>query len=162
MDESEITEWGAWSQEAVRRMEERNAIWQQRFGLSGCPFHWDMDTATIRFRRDADEVIASICVVGTTSVREGSFMWGWANETIPPTARKHLELVREFGAKHQLHLLTTPEFPGSHPEALEMVAVAGRVLDAEGVFVHAVDGDVTLFFVLRDFQIRRECPCWSA
>jgi len=153
MDEAEITDWGAWSKEAVRLMQERNAVWQLR-GLSGCPFHWDMSTATIQFRRDTDEVIASLCVVGTTSLRERTFLWGWANENISPVARKRLELVREFGTKHDLPLLTTPQFPGGHPEALEMVAIAGRVLDAEGVFIHPVDGDLTVFFTLSDFRIR--------
>ena len=154
MDEAETTDWGAWSREAVRLMQERNIVWQERFGLYGCPFHWDINTATISFRRDTDEVIASVCIVGTTSVCESTFLWGWANESIPPIARRHLELVQEFGAKHQLHLLTKPEFPARHPEAIEMVAIAGRVLDAEGIFIHSVDGDLTCFFALSDFQIR--------
>jgi hypothetical protein len=154
MDEAEITDWVAWSREAVRLMQERNAAWQQRFGLSECPFQWDINTATITFRRDTDEVSASVCVVGTTSVAESTFLWGWANENVPPMARRYLEKVREFGARHQLQLLTTPEFPGGPAEALEMLAIAGRVLNAEGVFIHSV-GDLTLFFALSDFQIRK-------
>ncbi len=157
MDEVEITDWGAWSREAVQLMQERNAAWQQRWGLGNCPFEWDMNTATIRFRRDRGEVIASVCVVGTTSVAESTFLWGWANEDIPPMARRHLERVREFGVKHQLQLLTTPEFPGGHPEALEMLAVAGRVLDAEGVFIDCV-GDQTVFFALSDFRVSKLNP----
>jgi hypothetical protein len=78
VDEAEIRDWGAWSRQAVRLMQERNADWQQRFGLSECPFQWDISTATIKFRRDTDEVIAAACVVGTTSVAEGTFLWGWA------------------------------------------------------------------------------------
>jgi hypothetical protein len=154
MDQAGITDWGAWSREAVQLMQKRNIAWQQRFGLGGCPFHWDMNTAIIKFSRDHDDVIASVCVVGTTSVCEGTFLWGWANESIPPIARKHLELVREFGAKHRLQLLTTPQFPCGHPEPLEMIAISGRVLDAEGVLMHSVDGDLTFFFALSDFQIR--------
>jgi len=126
MDEAEITDWGAWSRGAVRLMQERNAAWQQRFGLRECPFQWDITTATIRFRRDTDEVIASVCVVGRTSVTESTFLWGWANEKIPPMARRHLERVWEFGARHQVQLLTTPEFRGGHPEALDMLAVAAE------------------------------------
>lgn len=158
MNEVEIIDWGAWSKEAVRLMQERNTAWQQRWGLSNCPFQWDMNTATVRFRRDNGEVIASVCVVGTTSVAENTFLWGWANENIPAVARKHIERVQAFGARHQLQLLTTPEFPGGRPEALEMLAVAGRVLDAEGVFIHSV-GDQTVFFSLSDFRASELSPC---
>jgi hypothetical protein len=153
MAEAETTDWGAWSKDAVRLMQERNAAWQQRFALpDGSRFLWDMKTATIQFRRNTDQVVASVCVVGTTSEREGTFLWAWANESIPAIARKRLEQVRDFGTRHQLELLTTPEFPGSRAEALEMLAVAGRVLDAEGVFIHPV-GDITHFFALSDFRI---------
>ena len=136
----------------MRLMQERNALWQQRFGLSeGCAFHWDINTATIRFRRHADEVTSSICVVGTTSNQKGTFLWGWANERIPAIARKGLELVREFGARHRLPLLTTPEFPGGRSEAIEVAAITGRALDAEGIFIDP-RADVTLFFALAGFQ----------
>ena len=158
MDEAGITDWASWSKEAVRLMQERNNLWQQRFAVSSCPFDWDMGTATIRFRRDRDEVIASICIVGTTSEHEGTFLWAWANEEIPSSARRQLELVREFGTRHDLQLLTTPEFPGGHAEALEMAAAAGRVLDADGVFIHPVSKDLTIFFALSDFQIVSPSP----
>jgi hypothetical protein len=139
-------------------MQERNDAWQRRWGLSNCPFQWDMNTATIRFRRDTDEVIASACVVGTTSVAETTFLWGWANENVPPMARRRLEGVREFGARHHLQLLTTSEFPGGHPEALEVLAIAGRVLEAEGVFIHSI-GDQTVYFALSDFRVSKLNPC---
>jgi hypothetical protein len=157
MHEEGITDWGAWSREAVRLMQERNNAWQQRLGLSDCPFQWNINTATITFRCRVDEVIASVCVVGTTSAAEGTFLWGWANESIPPMARTHLDRVKEFGARHQLPLLTTPEFPRGHSEPLEVLAVAGRVLDAEGVFIHPA-GDLTFFFALSDFQICKLDP----
>ena len=153
VNDPENADWGAWSKEAVRLMQERNGLWHKRFGLDdGCAFRWDVHTATIRFRRQADEVIASICMVGTTSLREGTFLWGWANESIPLLARKGLALVREFGARHQLALLTTPAFPGAGPEGLELVAIAGRVLGAEGIFIDTHD-DITYLFALSDFRL---------
>src|SRR5687767_7024312 len=126
------TDWAAWSREAVQLMRRRNADWEQRFTLQGCPFVWDLETASIRFERTLDDVVASICLVGTTSSPEGTFLWAWANEAIPSVTRRGLDLVRAFGAKHDLSVLTTAELPGGRPEALEMVAIAGRVLDADG------------------------------
>jgi hypothetical protein len=53
-------------------MQERNVAWQERFALHGRPFHWDLESATIAFQRDHDDVLAALCVVGTTSNTEGT------------------------------------------------------------------------------------------
>ena len=137
-------------------MQERNVVWQQRFGLVGCPFR---GTSTLRRLSFVTTLITwslPSVWVGTTSLREGTFLWGWANENIPLIARRHLELVREFGIRHQLQLLATPQFTGGRPEALEMLAIAARVLDAEGVFIDSVDDDLVIFFALTGFQTTRE------
>lgn len=151
MDADETTDWAAWGREAVRLMQARNDAWQQRFSLTSNRFRWDIATATLRFEREHDEVIATICLVGTTSLAKGTFLWAWANESVPEVARRGLDRVRAFGEQHGLSLLTRPEFPGARPEGLEMVAVAGRVLDAEGVWIDP-GSDVMCYFTLSDFR----------
>ena len=145
-------DWAAWSREAGRLMQRRNEAWKAKFGLTNEPYHWDLDDATIRFTRSNDEVVASLCLVGTTSEHDGTFLWAWANEIIPPAAIQRLGVVREFGDKNDLPLLTEPEHRGSRPEGLEIVAIAGRILDAEGVFIDRA-GDVTFFFALMSFHV---------
>jgi hypothetical protein len=152
MSEDPNTDWSAWSREAVRLMEERNAAWQKRFRLGRQHYRWHLDRATLRFERETDAVEARVCLVGTASEHKGTFLWSWANEAIPETARTGLEAVREFGARHDLSLLTTPEFKGGRAEGLEMLALSGRVLDAEGVFIDR-RGDLTMFFALMKFDV---------
>jgi hypothetical protein len=149
-----VTDWSAWSRDAVALMQRRNRDWRDEFALSNEPFHWDLDSATIRFRRASDEIVASLVLVGTTSEHEGTFLWAWANETIPDAATRGLDAVRRFGKDNDLPLLTDAEFPGSRPDALEVLAIAGRILDADGVFIDST-GDVTCFFALKDFRIER-------
>jgi hypothetical protein len=48
-------------------------------------------------------------------------------------------------------LLIRPEWPGDRSDALEAAAVAGRVLDADGIWI-APTGDVTLFFALTNLR----------
>jgi hypothetical protein len=105
------------------------------------------------FPSETEEVVADICVVGSVSVSEGTFRWGWANAAIPQHARRGLEHVREFGERNSLELLTTPQWPGGRPEGLEMAAIAARVLDCQGVWVDT-SGDVTLFFLLSNQRTR--------
>jgi hypothetical protein len=147
-----MVDWAEWSREAVRLMQARNAEWQKRFDLAGARYAWDLATATMTYAREHDVVLASITLVGTTSAAEGTFLWAWANETIPPVAREGLERVRAFGKEHDLPLLTDAETPGGRAEGLELVALAGRITDAEGTFVDS-SGDITCFFLLRDFRV---------
>jgi hypothetical protein len=92
-------------------------------------------TAELSFERDADHVVADLCLVGTASEMAGTFLWAWANDAIPAGAKLGLDAVRSFGTTHDLPLLTTPEWPGGRAEGLEMLAIAGRVQDATGGFV---------------------------
>jgi hypothetical protein len=145
------TDWSAWSREAVALMQSRNEAWIERYALSTAPFNWNLDDGTIRFTRPTGDVVADICFVGTASSRDGTFLWAWANDGVPKNAWQRLHAVIGFGREHDLGLLTTPEWSGGRAEGLEMVAVAGRVLDAEGAFVDT-HGDLTMFFLLFDFR----------
>jgi hypothetical protein len=148
-----MTDWGEWSRQAVTSMQARNQAWMARFELQRAPYRWDLATAELVFERAADGVVADICVIGTVSPAEGAFRWAWANQAIPSTARRDLELVRAFGEMHDLTQLITPEWRGGRPDGLEMLAIAGRVQDASGGFVDDT-GDVVLFFTLRRFRVR--------
>src|SRR5207237_2146868 len=75
----------------------------------------------------------------------------------PLAAQDRLLDVRAFGATHGLDLLTTAEWPAERAEGLEMLAVAGRVPDADGVFVESVS-DLTLFLVLHRFRAQSVVP----
>src|SRR5262245_63483217 len=105
-------------------MQERNDAWMCEFGLGGCQYQWNLDNAQILFRSATAEVVADICVIGSVSEAEGTFLWAWANEAIPCQARRGLEKVRAFGQSNGLDLLTITEWGGSRPEGLEMAAGA--------------------------------------
>jgi len=147
-------DWSAWSQEAVRLMQARNRTWVQSYSLDARPCQWSLDDAELVFRCESDEVVSDICVIGSVSRSEGTFCWAWANEAIPSCAQANLTRVREFGEVWALELLTKPQWPGARPEGLEMAAVAGRILDADGIWIEEA-GDVTLFFALSNFRRRR-------
>jgi hypothetical protein len=128
-------DWRAWSAEAVSLMQARNREWVDRHHLAGAPYFWDLATATIAFNRSSIRVVADLCVIGTASKVEGTFLWAWANETISAEAKRGLEKVRAFGLEHDLGLLTRSELAGGRAEGLEALAIAGRVLKADGVWV---------------------------
>lgn len=145
-------DWEAWSREAVTLMHQRNREWPERYDVpSGGRWHWDMETAELTFEREASPLVAEICVIGTTSVAEGTFLWAWANESTPAGAQRRLDEVRAFGELHDLYLLCEAEQPGGRPEALELLALAGRILDAPGVFISPGE-DVSVYMVILGFK----------
>jgi hypothetical protein len=151
--EKDTIDWAAWSIEAVRLMQERNDAWVARWGLAAAPYTWDFDSAEFAFATQDFDVVADLCCVGTSSEHDATFLWSWANDAIPEQARRGIERVREFGEGNDLPLLARAEWQGGEPEGKEMVAVAGRILDAEGVWIERA-GDVTLFFTLSRFRTR--------
>lgn len=144
-------DWGAWSRECVRLMQARNQAFLARFGLSDQPYRWNLEEGQMAFLLTESAVVADLCAVGSVSDSAGTFLWGWANEAIPPQAKQRLHEVRGFGERHDLGLLVSPEWAAGRAEGLEMLAVAGRILDADGTWVDP-QGDVTLLFTLHQFR----------
>jgi Family of unknown function (DUF6882) len=134
------TDWAEWSRQAVAQMQAQNNAWLERYSLQRMPYRWDLDSGALTFVRADDSVTADICVIGTVSRSQGTFLWAWANDAIPPVARRGLDVVRAFGETHDLPLLTTPEWAGGRAEGLEMLAVAGRIQNASGGFVDQAEG----------------------
>ena len=132
-------------------MKARNREFIAKFSLSGSDYSWNLAAAEIAFPSTDKAVVADLCVIGSSSVTQGTYLWAWANEGVPQTARRRLAEVRAFGEAHELPLLTTAEWRGGRAEGTEMLAVAGRILDAEGVLV-VEKGDLTLYFALHRFR----------
>jgi hypothetical protein len=148
-------DWTAWSREAVHIMQQRNEEWIRRWGMQdGTNYEWSLKTARLVFQCGGFDLVAGFSCIGSTSSQQGTFRWSWANPVIPEGARQGVERVRSFGLLHDLELLTTPEWPGGRTEALEMVAIAGRILDAAGVFVAPTPRGALLLFVLLRLDAR--------
>lgn len=85
----------------------------------------------------------TLVTVGT--VVGDSFCWSWANEALPASAKVNIERVRQFGVENGLTLLNTPCLPGGLPQGQECLAIAGRVLDADGAWVDRTNTGHILF-----------------
>jgi hypothetical protein len=147
------TDWAAWSREAVETMMVRNTEWPRQFGLHSAPhYHWDLQSASLVLQAPLHEVQGTVCLVGTSSESEGSFVWSWANANIPAQHGQALEVVHDFGREHRLALLTTASIPGGRPEATECLCIAARLQRAIGTFIDQ-QGDITLYFSILHLQV---------
>lgn len=147
------TDWAAWSREAVETMMARNTEWPQQFGLpANAKYRWDLERALLVLEGPLCEVVATVCLVGTTSDAEGSFVWSWANPAVPAQHGQALEVVHDFGRENHLALLTQAQIEGGRPEATECMCIAARLQRAVGTFIDQ-QGDVGLYFTILHLQV---------
>ncbi len=105
-----------------------------KHGLNaGSPYRWDLGTGELV----VEGVHLPLVTVGTVS--GDSFRWAWATDAIPASAKRGLERVREFGEEHGLQLLCTARVGGGLAQGKECLAIAGRVLDAAGVWIDSIE-----------------------
>jgi hypothetical protein len=122
--------------DATHQLMNLNKECEEKFHISSCPrWHYDFDCGTLTFSRDGEpKIVASIQVVGTTSVSGGTWLWAWANQSLPKRVIEGSVKVREFGEKERLPELTQKSWPDNEYLGWEMAAIAAKVLGAKGAY----------------------------
>jgi hypothetical protein len=129
-------EFARYRHQAVHALQDLNRSCNVRFGIG----HWerwdyDLDEGTLVFSQDGvPRVIADIQVVGTTSKDVGTWLWGWANESLPSLVTARLPAVRDFGTAEGVSDLTEPELPDDEYLGWKLTAVAAKILGASGAY----------------------------
>ncbi|MEV7184037.1 DUF6882 domain-containing protein [Kitasatospora sp. NPDC093102] len=139
---------------ARERARTRQALMVERFGLSGdVQYHWSMDDAQIAWSRDGKVFLTGrLTMIGSVSRPQRSWLWSWANESLPHPVLGDIERVRRFGEENDHPVLPWPGFD-YHPELVaEARLVAASVLDAELLWAEST-GDVELHFLVHDLTL---------
>jgi len=137
-----LMDWGAWSRDSVTLMATRTRELLVRQGVAmGGDYRWDLDAATLAIGGAQFRLIT----VGT--IAGDSFLWSWANDAIPVTAKEGIAKVRYFGVDNDLSLLSEPCAAGGLAQGKECLAIAGRVLDAHGVWIDRTEAGFILFLL---------------
>ncbi|HEU0121837.1 MAG TPA: hypothetical protein VFQ91_15010 [Bryobacteraceae bacterium] len=72
--------------------------------------------------------------VGTTSPKSNTWLWAWANESIPHRASCPLADVQTFGNEEGISTLMTDSLPDYEHLGWELTAVTARILGAKGAY----------------------------
>lgn len=73
-------------------------------------------------------------MIGTRSLADGTFLWGWDHPSVPAPLRGHARLVKAFGEVQGLNMLTTRKIVASEDEAWELTALATHLAAANGAY----------------------------
>jgi hypothetical protein len=120
--------------EAVHELKHLNEICEQEFRIGTWPrWDYDLNRGTLTFSKDGvPKVVALIQVVGTTSIEVGTWLWAWANASLPAAVTMAMEKVRAFGEAENLAELTQPRCADDEYLGWEMTAIAAKLLGAKG------------------------------
>ena len=100
-----------------------------RWGL-GTAERWDLDAAAGLLRWTFPDRVAEapVQVLGSYSPQGASWMWAWANDSLPSDLRSASEAVRSFGGRQDHAALTTPVLDGvSEEQVADLTATAFRI-----------------------------------
>jgi hypothetical protein len=143
--------------EAVHFLMDLNEKCEKIYGTNRYPrWDYDLEAGTLVFSdQGIPKTIASVQVVGTTSVQLKNWLWSWANENIPSSVTELVKLVREFGEREGLTQLTESHCPDDEFLGWELTAVAARILGAKGAY-RCPDDDGFTYFVYIDIRSATE------
>ena len=157
MRRDDYDDWDDFVEDAKDYHSERSAELRENFDIHKHEaYEWSMDDATLVFLNDGYEtVIAKIQLVGTISVDDESWLWAWADESVPDRMVKKMNKVRRYGESHDFEALYLEEWEGDKEDGWEMAAIVAYLLDAEGVYCHS-SADEHVFMVITDIYWTEE------
>ncbi|MEU1224874.1 DUF6882 domain-containing protein [Streptomyces sp. NPDC005828] len=147
------SDWEEVVRAARERARSRQALMIERHGLSGdVQYHWSMDDARITWSRNGTEFLTGrITMIGSVSLSRETWLWSWADDSLPPAVLGDVDQVRAFGEANGFPVLPWPGFEYDPALVAEARMVAASVLDAEGLWADSTD-DVQLHFTIHDLK----------
>lgn len=107
---------------------------------------YDLDAGTLRL---GDEQFA-ITVAGTYSAKYESWLWGWANEDFPATARENSARLKQLHDLTGFRVFAEPGTSATSVDAQVFTALAIHLLDGLGLFrVPGENDGPTLYFAVQ-------------
>ena len=100
---------------------------------------------------DVVGVKASAIYIGSYDPVTKTWLWGWADDSLPAGLNTAVKQVRRHGQRHGFERLVQPSFVVEQSEVAGLVAVANHLLDGKGVY-RAPGGGTWKLVVLTDVR----------
>lgn len=118
----------------------------QRRVEGGGKWFYDLSDCTLRIGEQSFEITP----IGTYSAEYRSWLWAWANDEFPSSAREASKLLQNLYTHTGFRVFISPGIGASEADAHDFVALAVHCLGATGFFrVPAEDGAPALFLAVQ-------------
>jgi hypothetical protein len=145
--------WLEFVSDATAYLSSQQDAAQRQFDLESWErYSVDPETGTLTFSTGGQAgVVAHILVVGSIGDEPGTWLWSWANSSMPESLSEPITRVRQFGKDHGLDKLADPVWPGDRTDGWEMAAAAALILSAKGAYRAPYEGGA-VFLVFTDIH----------
>jgi len=143
-------------QRATAYLRRRNEEARETWSIGSLPrFDWDQRKGQLSFSREGRvSILADIQFIGSWSETSGTWMWGWANESVLEPMKRDVREVLEFGRANDLEELIDPVWKGPIEAAWDMTALSCYILQSEMAY-RAPDSDKKAYTFLSLRNLRR-------
>ncbi len=103
----------------------------------GTSKRWDLSLAQGDLIFTFEDGVIATCpaqVIGSFAPAESTWLWAWANPSIPDALKQDSSRVRHYGQEHKIARLTSAEWPGSEADGWDMAALACKLCEAQGIY----------------------------
>lgn len=132
----ETPEFAALLEKSMADLRAKTMGHQAGWGL-GKSESWSLDLSQGDLLFTFKDGIAASCpaqIIGSLDSSDGSWLWAWANPSIPEPLQADSLRIKAYGEQHKIARLTSPEWPFTEEEAWNMAALACVLCGAQGVY----------------------------
>ncbi|MEM7734171.1 MAG: DUF6882 domain-containing protein [Deinococcota bacterium] len=132
--------------QAYEALQQQTATHAQTWRL-GEEASWSLDQEAGVLRLEfanARVAQAPVQIIGT--LHQGIFQWAWANASVSDALSQHAKTVHDYGAEHDITLLTQPKLPADEDQAWQYTALASQLAGAQGAYRgHVADAELYVY-----------------
>jgi len=142
-------QYSAYRHEAVHELMRLNQLCEHEFTLAKWQrWDYDLDRETLTFSQDGTpKVVASIQIVGSTSMVSGTWLWSWANESDSESIKKAATRVKAFGEAENIPELTQGKLLDDEYLGWALTAVTAKIVGAKGAYRCPRENGGFLYFI---------------
>lgn len=145
--------WDQLVERAMSALRIQTDAHDQTWGIGAAAWSLDQDTGNIVFETEKGyTATAPFQIVGSYNTQDGSWLWGWANNSIDPALQIHARTAYDHGKNAGFETLTTRKLAISEDQAWELSAVTSLLSQAQGTF-RCPMGPTLVFVTLGQVQL---------
>lgn len=112
---------------------------------------YNQSTGLLTFNTGDVELNFRYFDIGSFSTKSNTWKWSWDNDSILDSIKEQVDIVRDFGEKHNYTKLTTGYFGSDEFDAWEFAGIAITLTDAIGVYRPVSANNLQHFLIVTEF-----------
>ena len=133
---AESSDYEALSERAMNELRLKTEAAMGLYRLDERSWTVDQEAGTIIFDHPTDgtRATAPLQIVGTYNPQDGTWLWAWDHPSILEPLRAHAEIVRRYGAEHDIEELVSAKLECSEDDCWRFAALACHLGEAQGAY----------------------------